>query len=107
MGAFQEKYAKAVKVFEEYKEGANFAERVNRDVLCAMCESHGLDTSGFKIDLFSRLKKWVCCSLFRPFIHLIPCSYLAREQHPPPSAEGRNLTPWGGVRARCYGRSLE
>lgn len=96
-----------MKVFEEYKEGANFVERVNREILCAMCESHGLDTSGYKIDLFLRLKKWVCCSQFKPFIRSVPCFYLAREQHSPPSAKGRNITPWCGVRARRYGRSLE
>lgn len=60
--AFQEKYAKAVKVFEEYREGASFIDRVNRDILSAMCESHDLPTSGYKADLLSRLKTWVCRS---------------------------------------------
>jgi hypothetical protein len=59
---FQEKYAKAVKVFEEYKEGASFTNRVNRDILSAMCESHGLSITGYKTDLLSRLKTWVCPS---------------------------------------------
>ena len=70
--AFQEKYAKAVKVFKEYMEGARFVDRVNRDILCAMCELHGLDTSGYKVDLFLRLKKWVCPSQAKSFIRSVP-----------------------------------
>lgn len=57
---FQERYANAVKVFKEYREGAGFANRVNRDILCAMCEAEGLSTSGYKVELLARLKKWVC-----------------------------------------------
>jgi hypothetical protein len=57
---FQEKYAWATKIFREYREGSSFVNRVNREILRAMCESEGLATSGTKVDLFARLNKWVC-----------------------------------------------
>ena len=69
--AFQERYANAVTAFKEYREGASFASRVNRDILCAMCETAGLSTSGYKVELFARLKKWVRCSKFNSFVHLV------------------------------------
>lgn len=56
----QQKYIWAVKVFEEYREGRSFVDRVNRSVLSRMCEDRGLSTEGLKLDLFSRLNTWVC-----------------------------------------------
>lgn len=56
---FQERYARAMKTFKEYRDRTGFINHVTREVLCAMCEAEGLSTSGYKIDLLSRLKKWV------------------------------------------------
>ena len=68
---FQERYANAMKAFREYREGASFASRVNRDILCAMCEAEGLSTSGYKVELLARLKKWVCHPGFNPYVRSV------------------------------------
>ena len=103
---FQERYANAMKVFREYREGTSFINRVTRGILCAMCEAEGLSTSGVKIDLLARLKSWVRCLKFKPFVHLCIRSYTACAAHPPPSPK-RNVATRSSVGTRCYGKGLE
>ena len=62
---FQEKLAKAVKVFETYKDGRRFTDRVSLDILRTMCRDRGLEITGYKINLFTRLKVWVSWILYR------------------------------------------
>jgi hypothetical protein len=56
---FQERLAKSVKIFEAYKDGRTFIDRVNLSILRTMCQDRGLATNGYKIDLLTRLKEWV------------------------------------------------
>lgn len=69
---FQERLAKAVKIFEAYKDGHGFIHRVNLDILRQMCKDRGLPVMGQKSNLLMELKKWVrnipyhgCISLTR------------------------------------------
>jgi hypothetical protein len=59
-----------MRIFKEYTEGAGFINNVTRDILCAMCEAEDLPTTGYKIDLLTRLKKWVCGPKIKDCFHL-------------------------------------
>lgn len=77
---FQEKFAKAVRIFEAYKDGDTFINRVNLEILRTMCQDHGLDTAGYKIDLLTRLREWVSW-LLRYIRASLKCELSARRYH--------------------------
>ena len=56
---FQDRLKKAVEIFEAYKDGRGFINRVNLEILRRMCMDRGLPVTGQKADLLAELKKWV------------------------------------------------
>jgi len=56
---FQDKLTKAVEIFEAYRDGRGFINRVNLEILRKMCTDRRLPVIGQKADLLEELKKWV------------------------------------------------
>ena len=56
---FQDRLAKAVEIFEAYRDGRGFINRVNLEILRKMCMDRRLPATGQKADLLAELKKWV------------------------------------------------
>ena len=67
---FLDRLAKAVEVFEAYRDGRTFIHRVNLEILRKMCTDRGLPVTGQKADLVVELKKWVSWLLHH--IHVYP-----------------------------------